>query len=138
MVRMEVVYEGGLRCTMTHGPSGSEVRTDAPVDNHGRGELFSPTDLVAGALGACLLTIMGILADRHQIDLSGATVKVSKTMSDTPPRRIARLECVIAMPPGVPDELKPAFERALMSCPVAQSLHPDIDKAIEFVWGATA
>ncbi|MBI5833343.1 MAG: OsmC family protein [Armatimonadetes bacterium] len=134
MVEMDVVYEGGLRCLLTHGPSGSEVRTDAPVDNHGRGELFSPTDLVSSALGACLLTIMGILAERHTLDLTGARVHVSKEMTDTPPRRIARLTCAISVPPGVPEELRPAFERSLRTCPVAQSLHPDIEKVIEFAW----
>ena len=136
MVEMDVVYEGGLRCLLTHGPSGSQVRTDAPVDNHGRGELFSPTDLVAGALGACLLTILGILAERHNLDLTGAKVSVAKEMTATPPRRIARLTCGISLPPGVPDELKPAFERALSGCPVAQSLHPEVEKVIEFAWDA--
>ena len=91
MVEMTIQYEGELRCTATHGPSGCRLQTDAPVDNMGKGETFSPTDLVATGLGACILTIIGIVAKRHAIPVRGATVKVTKVMTTEPPRRIARL-----------------------------------------------
>ena len=98
MVSISTTYEGHLHCQATHGPSGSKLTTDAPVDNHGRGETFSPTDLVATAFGACMLTIMGIVADRHGIDLNGMTAKTEKVMSTTPPRRIATLNTRITLP----------------------------------------
>jgi len=88
-VEVDVVYQGELRCKATHGPSQDQLTTDAPVDNHGKGESFSPTDLVATALGACSLTIMGIVAERHQIDLAGMKIEVTKEMSKDAPRRIA-------------------------------------------------
>src|SRR5215207_6547097 len=97
-VQIDIVYQGELRCTATHGPSQQQLFTDAPVDNHGRGESFSPTDLVATALGACMLTIMGIFSQRHAIDLKGTTVSVQKEMTQTPPRRIARLTTEIHLP----------------------------------------
>lgn len=131
---MDVTYLGDLRCEAVHGPSGSVLRTDAPVDNQGRGELFSPTDLVATALGSCLLTIMGIVARRHGLELAGARARVAKEMSTTPPRRIARLTVTLDIPPGVPDDVKPLLEHALRACPVLQSLHPEIDETIEFHW----
>src|SRR5512146_333687 len=91
MVQVDVSYEGSLRCVARHGPSGATLTTDAPVDNMGRGAAFSPTDLVATALGTCMLTIMGIVAQRHNIDISGATVSVTKEMAALPVRRIGRL-----------------------------------------------
>ena len=91
MVQINVTYQGGLRCQAVHGPSGTTLVTDAPVDNHGKGESFSPTDLVATALGACIPTVMGIVAEREKIDLTGMRVTVQKEMSAEPPRRIARL-----------------------------------------------
>ncbi len=134
MVSLVSVYEGGLRCRATHGPSGTTLVTDAPVDNHGKGESFSPTDLMATALGACMMTIMGIVAERHGIDLTGMKAETIKEMTKEPPRRIAslRTRLTIPLPPDHPDRQR--LEQAGRACPVHQSLHPDIDAAIEFVW----
>src|SRR5208283_3964297 len=102
MVKMSIVYEGQLRCVLTHEPSGSVIRTDAPKDNMGKGEAFSPTDLLAAALGSCMLTMMGIAAARHNIDLKGTTVDVSKEMATSPVRRIGEISVIFHMSPGVP------------------------------------
>ncbi len=136
MVEIQMEYQGALRVQATHGPSGAEVCTDAPVDNHGRGESFSPTDLVATALGGCVLTVMGIYAERHEIDLRGTTIRVRKIMSTTPPRRIACLEMTLQCPidPGL--RHSQALELAAHSCPVHQSLHPEIEKPMSFLWGS--
>src|SRR5215469_5824866 len=91
MVKIEIAYQGQLHCDAVHGPSGAKLSTDAPKDNHGKGESFSPTDLVATALGTCMLTVMGIVAQRHDISLQGATVSVVKDMATAPARRIGRL-----------------------------------------------
>ena len=134
MVEITMRYHGGLRCEATHGPSRSTVVTDAPVDNHGKGEAFSPTDLVGAALGTCMMTIVGIYAERHGIDVSGMHARTVKEMSATPPRRIASLRTVLTIPlaPGHPQ--REAIERAAHACPVHKSLHADIDAEIEFVW----
>ena len=134
MVKVSSVYEGGLRCRATHGPSGTTLVTDAPVDNHGKGESFSPTDLVATALGACMMTIMGIVAERHGIDMRGTTVETEKVMTAQPPRRIASLRTRIMLPLPADHPHRQALEQAAHTCPVHKSLHPDIDAAIEFVW----
>jgi len=134
MVKVSTVYEGGLRCRATHGPSGTAVVTDAPVDNHGKGESFSPTDLVATALGACMMTIMGIVAERHGLDLAGMTAETEKVMSTQPPRRIASLRTRLAIPLPADHPQRQALEQAAHTCPVHKSLHPDIDAAIEFLW----
>lgn len=134
MVKVSSTYEGGLRCRAVHGPSGVAVVTDAPVDNHGKGESFSPTDLVATALGACMMTIMGIVAERHGIDLTGMTAETVKEMTKEPPRRIASLRTRLSIPLAADHPQREALERAAHSCPVHKSLHPDIDAAIEFVW----
>jgi putative redox protein len=134
-VQIDLVYRGELRCEATHGPSGKHLETDAPVDNQGRGESFSPTDLVATALGACMLTIMGIYAKRHEIDLTGTTVTVQKEMTQVPVRRIARLTTEIRVPLPADHPQCQALERAALTCPVHQSLHPDVEKPVEFVWG---
>jgi len=134
MVEITAVYEGELRCRATHGPSGSRVETDAPVDNHGRGERFSPTDLVATALGSCMMTIMGIFAERHDLDLTGARVRVEKHMSAEAPRRIARLTTEIDVPLPEDHPHRQALERAAVTCPVHQSLHPDVEKPVVFAW----
>jgi uncharacterized OsmC-like protein len=134
MVKISIAYEGGLRCAATHGPSGQIVHTDAPVDNHGRGESFSPTDLVATALGSCMATIMGIVAQRHEIDLSGLQIEVTKEMSIDTPRRIASLATTfrIPLPPDHPQRL--LLENAALTCPVHQSLHPEVAKPVDFQW----
>jgi len=134
MVKVSSRYEGGLRCRATHGPSGTTLVTDAPVDNHGKGESFSPTDLVATALGACMLTIMGIVAERHAIDLAGTTVETVKEMTKDPPRRIASLRTRITIPLPAEHPQRALLEQAAHTCPVHKSLHPDIDAPVEFVW----
>ncbi|MFM7074807.1 MAG: OsmC family protein [Planctomycetaceae bacterium] len=134
MVRITTTYEGGLRCRAVHGPSGTTLVTDAPVDNHGKGESFSPTDLVATALGACMMTIMGIVAVRHSIDLQGMTVETTKVMTATPPRRIASLRTTITVPLPADHPQRALLEQAALSCPVHGSLHPDVEAPIEFVW----
>jgi putative redox protein len=134
MVIIEVGYDGDLRCSATHGPSGSTLATDAPVDNHGRGERFSPTDLVATALGTCILTTMGIVAERHEFDLRGATVRVTKEMTSQPVRRIARLGVTITMPQPAPEAMRRRLETAALRCPVKQSLHPDVEAPVTWQW----
>lgn len=132
MVKMNVVYEGDLRCRLTHGPSGSVIQTDAPKDNMGRGEAFSPTDMVASALGACMLTIMGIAAKKNDIDITGARVELSKEMITAPVRRIGTITVNVHMPKGIPVERRSALEHAAHACPVHKSLHPDVSTPIVF------
>jgi putative redox protein len=134
MVEITARYDGQLRCNATHGPSQSNLVTDAPVDNHGKGESFSPTDLVATALPTCMMTIMGIYAERHGLDLKGMSARTTKEMSSTPPRRIARLRTVISMPIGQDHPMREALENAARTCPVHRSLHPEIEAPIEFVY----
>lgn len=134
MVSIKVIYEGELHTNATHGPSGKTLQTDAPVDNKGRGETFSPTDLVATGLASCMATIMGMKADAMGINLSGMTLEVDKIMTTEPPRRIAKLPVRIQMP--IPHDAKTAtiMENTAKSCPVHQSLHPGIEIPIEFRW----
>ena len=134
MVQIDIAYQGQLRCLATHAPSGSTLSTDAPKDNMGKGELFSPTDLVATALGSCMLTIMGILAQRHNLDLSGVTATVSKEMVSQPVRRIGRLAVSINVPQKLSPDDQKRLENALLACPVYRSIHPDIDVPITFNW----
>lgn len=136
-VQIEMTYDGQLRTTATHGPSKNTVITDAPVDNHGRGESFSPTDLVATALGTCMATVMGIFAERHDIDVRGMGITVKKEMVQAPVRRIGRLECEIRVPLSADHPHRAALERAVHSCPVHASLHPDIEKPVVFQWQET-
>ncbi len=133
MVKITIEYTGQLHCVATHGPSGRALETDAPVDNQGKGESFSPTDLVATALGSCMATVMGIYARQKDIDLIGMKIVVAKEMTQTPPRRIARLATEIWMPPTL--EKSPALENAALTCPVHHSLHPDVEKPVVFHWG---
>ena len=134
MVEIKIDYQGELHCRAVHGPSGAVLETDAPVDNNGRGEAFSPTDLVATALGVCMATVMGIVAKRKEIDLAGMKVVVKKHMSTDTPRRIARLEVDIEMPlsAGHPD--RRLLESTGNGCPVHQSLHPDVVQEIRWHW----
>lgn len=134
MVETTVVYHGDLHCQATHTPSGATIETDAPVDNQGKGEAFSPTDLVATALGTCILTICGILARRLEMDIQGAAVSVKKEMTTEPPRRIARLQTTVRMPARISPADRQRFENAARTCPVHRSLHPEIDAPIEFEW----
>ncbi len=135
MVRIDLEYQGDLRCAATHGPSGTTLATDAPVDNQGRGESFSPTDLLATALGSCMLTIMGIVARRHGIDLIGAKCSVVKEMTATPPRRVAKLAVEFTIPAKVSVDDRQRLVNAAETCPVHRSLLPDIDMPITFHWG---
>ena len=134
MVKLSSTYEGGLRCRAVHGPSGTALVTDAPTDNHGKGESFSPTDLVATALGACMMTVMGIVAERHGVDLTGMTAETEKVMTAQPPRRIASLRTRLVIPLPADHPHRERLETAARACPVHASLHPEIDAAIEFVW----
>lgn len=134
MVEITAVYEGSLRTSAIHEPSGSTVETDAPVDNQGRGERFSPTDLVATALGSCMMTIMGIFAQRHEIDLTGTKVRVEKHMTAEAPRRISKIVTEITVPLPQDHPQKGALEKAAIACPVYLSLHPEIEKDVTFRW----
>lgn len=135
-VEINAVYAGKLRVDATHGPSGATLHTDAPTDNGGKGESFSPTDLVATALGTCVVTIMGLKADQHKLDIKGTTVRVTKEMITEPVRRIGALRTVVTVPAGAIEDAKmrKRIESAAHTCPVHQSLHPDIDAPIEFVY----
>ncbi len=135
MVEINIVYQGTLRCSATHKPSGTTLLTDAPVDNHGKGESFSPTDLMATALGACILTTMGIVADMIAVDLTNSRVTVHKEMTATPSRRIAALPVIITVPVALDDMQKRKLIKAAEGCPVKHSLHPDIQIPMEFIWG---
>src|SRR5690349_23037842 len=129
----EIIYKGDLRTQATHLQSGTIVETDAPTDNHGKGERFSPTDIVATALGSCMLTIMGIKARDMQVNLDGTTIGITKIMADNP-RRIGGVEVLFTFPESVQtDEKQRAIlERAALTCPVAKSLHPDIQVNVQF------
>jgi len=134
MVEINIAYQGDLRCEAVHSPSGTVLMTDAPVDNMGKGESFSPTDLVATALGSCILTILGILARRHGIDLSGSAVTVKKDMAASPVRRIGRLAVDVHVPAKLSDDQRKLLENAAHTCPVHKSLHPDVEMPITFHW----
>jgi putative redox protein len=135
MVEITATYEGQLHCTARHGPSGSALSTDAPKDNMGKGESFSPTDLVATALGTCMLTTMGIVAQRHNLDMTGATVRVEKHMTTSGPRKIARLPVEIRVPKTFSDEDRQRLENAALTCPVHKSLSHEVDSPVSFTWG---
>ncbi len=129
-----VVYKGDLRTEMTHLESNNIVITDAPKDNHGRGEAFSPTDLVATALGSCMLSIMGIYARQHDIDIVGTNIEITKHMAANP-RRIAKIEAVVKMPArAYTDKARKALEHAALTCPVSKSLSAELIQDIRFEW----
>jgi putative redox protein len=132
MTTMHSRYEGGLRCVSVHESSGTVLQTDAPVDNQGRGEAFSPTDLVATALSTCILTILGIVAEREGIPLDPCSATVHKTMTTTGVRRIALLEVWITLPPGLSEEQRRLLQRAGEACPVKRSLEGCV--AMELHW----
>ena len=133
-VEISLVYEGQLHTQAVHGPSHTVLHTDAPVDNQGRGESYSPTDLVATALGSCMLTIMGIAASDHGIGIEGTKAKVVKEMIADPYRRIASLHCTITMPRALPEDQKKILEEAALTSPVYQSLGEKVQRPVEFVW----
>jgi putative redox protein len=136
MTEINVEYQGDLRCIATHQLSGTTLLTDAPQDNHGKGESFSPTDLVATALGSCILTTMGIVARMMGVDLNGAKITVHKEMTANPVRRIAALAMTIHIPVSLNEEQQEKLTKAALACPVHHSLHPDIHMPIDFHWGA--
>ncbi len=131
----EIVYQGDLRTHATHVKSGNSLLTDAPIDNQGKGESFSPTDMVATALGGCILTIMGIKARDKGLDMTGARAEVTKVMASAP-RRIAAIKVEIFMPKDRPfsDKEKMLLEKAAHGCPVGRSLHPDLEEEVIFHW----
>ncbi len=135
MVEIKIVYEGSLRTKAEHGPSLTQLQTDAPVDNQGKGESFSPTDLAATALGACMITIMGIVAQRDGLPLEGSRVRITKHMVADPLRRIGKIEVDFSLPAGWDAKDQQRLESAARTCPVQQSLHPDIEVPIHFGWG---
>lgn len=132
MVKITGDYQGELRCTAQHEPSGNTLQTDAPKDNQGRGEAFSPTDLVATAFGTCILTTMAIAARRYNLDLKGVKFSVTKEMSADAPRRIVRLAVEVWMPMKRDPETAKVLEYAGRHCPVHQSLHPSVDAPVTF------
>jgi putative redox protein len=134
MVTISIAYQGDLHCVATHGPSSTELTTDAPADNGGKAESFSPTDLVATALGTCVVTIMGLRAKALDVDIGGTTATVDKEMRSGP-RMIARLTTWVRVPHDLPQGVREDLERAAHSCPVHQSLSEKIEKPIEFTWG---
>lgn len=126
-------YLGELRTSSMHLQSGTEILTDAPTDNHGKGEAFSPTDMVANSLGTCMISIMAIKSKDLDLELKGSTAEVTKIMQ-AEPRKIARIEVILNMAVATSDKNKTILERSAVTCPVFLSLHPDIEKVITFNW----
>ena len=141
LVRIDSHYQGDLHCHAVHVPSGRTLETDAPLDNHGRGESFSPTDLLATGLVTCMATTMGIVANKNGWDLRGMTVSVEKIMSKDPPRRVARLETRLVVPAErallLDAAARAELEKTAHTCPVRVSLAPGVEVPITFVWGAS-
>ena len=129
----KVTYLGDLRTSSIHLQSGSEIISDAPLDNNGKGEAFSPTDTVANALASCMMTVMGIKARDLNVDFSGSTAEVTKIMQPEP-RRINAIEIVFDMNLFADEKTKTILERTAMTCPVFLSLNPEIEKKISFNW----
>jgi putative redox protein len=136
MAKIQILYEGSLRTRCIHEESGSEIETDAPKDNFGKGEKFSPTDLVAVALGSCVLTLIGIAANKLKVDLTGLRLTAMKQMAVQPSRRIGKIVIDVYCPGQFPPEIQQKFEVAAKTCPVHHSLHPEIVQELTFHWGA--
>lgn len=134
MVEIKLSYEGDLHCSAIHTPSGNTLVTDAPVDNNGRGQAFSPTDLVATALASCMATVIGIVARRKEIAVEGMRVTVRKFMSEDQPRRISKLELDLDIPLPANHPERRLLESAARGCPVHHSIHPDIDVVMNWKW----
>ncbi len=132
-VKISATYIGEKRCEVVHGPSGSTFLTDAPVDNQGKGEFFSPTDLIGASWGSCVLTIMGIAAEAEGIDLKGASVEVEKKMRENP-RRIDSLKAVIHMPKGIPLKKREKYDSIVRHCPVHRSLSPEVSLSVDLIY----
>lgn len=128
-----VIYTGNLRTENEHIKSGNTFITDAPIDNNGKGEAFSPTDTVATGLASCILTVMGIKANQMDVAMNGAEAQVTKTMASSP-RRISKIEIAISMPQGFSTKEQKILEHTAHTCPVHYSLHPDIEKVVTFDW----
>jgi uncharacterized OsmC-like protein len=133
MATSNITYVGDLRKVCIHLQSGSQIVTDATTDNHGKGEAFSPTVLVATALGSCMVSIMGIKSRDLDVDLKDSTVSITKIMQSEP-RKIAKIEVILNMSIETSEKNKTILERAAMTCPVLLSLHPDIEKDVVFNW----
>ena len=133
MITVKTTYVGHLRTEATHLKSGKIIYTDAPADNHGKGEAFSPTDLVANALGSCMISIMAIKSKDLNVDLVGSTIEITKVMQPEP-RKIAKIIVVLNMPITVDEKTKVILERVAMNCPVLLSLNADIEKDVTFNW----
>jgi uncharacterized OsmC-like protein len=129
----KITYLGDLRTSSIHLQSGSEIISDAPIDNNGKGEAFSPTDTVANALGSCMFTVMGIKAQDLNVDLSNSTAEITKIMAANP-RRISEIHVVFNFSVATDIKNKTILERTAITCPVYYSLHPDIKKVITFNW----
>jgi putative redox protein len=134
MVKIEIEYPGGLHSDAVHTQSGTRLQTDAPLDNGGRGESFSPTDLVAAALGTCMTTTMDLYAKRNGFSIDGAKAIVVKHMVSTPVRRIGKLEVVIQVPLPSGHPQRATLEKVALNCPVQKSLHPDLEIPVSFSW----
>ncbi|MBI4881554.1 MAG: OsmC family protein [Planctomycetes bacterium] len=135
-VRIDIAYRGDLHTEAVHGPSSSVIITDAPADNHGKGEAFSPTDLVAAALGSCIITIMGIAAQQRGLNIDGTTATVVKEMAEKPGRRIRRLDVTISLPRSFAERERQILEHAAHACPVHDSLHPEVEVLVKFEYPA--
>lgn len=135
MITSSITYEGGLHSTAVHVRSGKSIETDAPVDNQGKGEAFSPTDLLATSLASCALTTMGIVGNKNNINIDGATAEIIKYMASDP-RRVSKIELTIQMPKDktYSESEKELMVRTALTCPVAKSLHPDLIQAVEVKW----
>ena len=133
MSKANIVYQNNLRTEAEHIASGEKIITDAPIDNNGKGEAFSPTDLVATALGSCMITIMAISANKYDIDVSGTNASVKKIMGSDP-RRIGEIAIDINMNKNIEEKDCRRLERAALTCPVHKSLHPDLEKKIRFLY----
>lgn len=134
MVTITGEYQGDLHCSAVHGPSGQAIATDAPKDNQGRGEAFSPTDLVATALATCIATTLAIVARRHGVELAGMRYEATKDMTSEGPRRIARIRVRFWLPASARQLPAGLIEATAHACPVHKSLDPSVEKAIEFHW----
>ena len=131
----KVTYTGSLRTSCEHLASGNKFITDAPVDNNGLGQAFSPTDTIATGLASCMLTVMGIKANSFPVELKGSYAEVTKHMASDP-RRISKIEVELHMPAGLSDKHRKILERTANTCPVQYSIHPDIETLINFHWGS--
>lgn len=133
MPTIKTTYQGELRTEAIHVQSGTHIITDAPVDNQGKGEAFSPTDLLSASLASCMMTIMGIAARTHSIALDGATCDITKIMNPSP-RKVAEIQISFKFPHTYDDKQKAIIENAALTCPVMLSLHPDMKKTVDFGW----